>query len=143
MPGKPGETFIGVSIVGVGAVLAFAAYKNKSPIALIRNAVTTGSLDLSAIPPLVGGPNTVWHWPPAVDEALKTIAVKDPVLSAEIRAELMTFDSKTAYSKTKHFFDLMSEARSKGYGAQVDTMEQYVNNLIPASTTTGGTVIQL
>lgn len=53
MPGEPAETMIGVVGVGLGALLLYSAVKNKSPIAIIRNAVTTGSLDLVNVPGLV------------------------------------------------------------------------------------------
>lgn len=140
MPGEPAETMIGVAGVGLGALLLYAAVKNKSPIAIIRNAVTTGSLDLSNVPNLVGSSVTAtWQMPPAVDIALTVIAVKDPALAAQIKAELATFDSNTPYDKTKHFFDLMSQARAEGFDSEAQTIENYVNNLVkPASLNTSG-----
>lgn len=45
MAGEPAETLIGVGFMGFGAILVFAAFKNVSPIELIRTVVTTGSLD--------------------------------------------------------------------------------------------------
>lgn len=60
MPGEPAETLVGVAGVGLGALLLYSAVKNVSPIAIIRNAVTTGSIDLTHLPKLsdqnIGGP---------------------------------------------------------------------------------------
>src|SRR5258706_16334052 len=145
MPGEPAETMIGGAGVGIGALLLYAAVKNKSPIAIIRNAVTTGSIGFSNIPNLVGGVTATWHVPPAVDTAIGHIAQKDAALALEIKAELATFDSNTSYDKTKHFFDLMSQARVEGFDAQAQTIENYVNQLVkPASLNTtggGGTIL--
>ena len=60
MPGEPAETLVGVVGVGLGALLLYSAVKNVSPVAIIRNAVTTGSIDLTNLPKLteqnIGGP---------------------------------------------------------------------------------------
>lgn len=136
MPGEPAETMIGVGAIGFGLLLGVAAYKNKSPVAIIRAAVTTGSIDLSKIPDLIPSPDiAMWHAPPAVDTAIADIAKKDPALAVAIKAELSTFDSFTPYSKTTKFFNLMSQARVEGFAAQAQTIEDYVNQLVtPAST---------
>lgn len=136
MAGEPAETMIGVSAIGFGAVLLFAAYKNISPIAIIRNAVTNGSIDFSALPPLVsGGIKAIWHVPPATDKAIADIAVKDPGLAASIKKEISTFDSNTPQSATSHFRDLMAQARNEGFVSQANTIEAYINELVkPAST---------
>lgn len=52
MPGEPAETLVGVVGVGLGALLLYSAVKNVSPVAIIRNAVTTGSIDLTNLPKL-------------------------------------------------------------------------------------------
>ena len=136
MPGEPAETMIGVAAVGFGILLAVAAFKNKNPIGIIQQAVTTGSLDLSKVAPLISTTTATWHVPPNVTTAIATITAKDAALGAQITAELATFDSNTPYSKTKHFFDLMSQARVEGFDAEASTIEAYVNELVPTSNTT-------
>jgi hypothetical protein len=140
MPGEPAETMIGVAAVGFGVLLGVAAFKNKNPIAIIQQAVTTGSLDLSKVPDLIStGVRSQGNLliPADVTAAIGTIAAKDPTLATQISAEIAGFDINTPYSKTKHFFDLMSQARVEGFATEATTIEAYVNRLVPASTTTG------
>lgn len=146
MPGEPAETMIGVGGLGIGVLMIVCAYKNKSPFGVIKQAVTTGSFDLTNVAPFFGTGDTTatWHRPLAVDAAITTIAAKNPALAAAINTEMSHFDSNTPYADTKHFFDLMSQARTEGFGAQADTIEKYVNSLVkPASATpsTGGRTI--
>lgn len=133
MPGEPAESMIGVGVVGFGLLLVVAAYKNKSPVAIVTNAVTKGSFDISKVPDLVytaPKETATWHWPPNVTTALTDIGSKDAALAAEITKELQSFDSYTPYDKTKHFFDLMSQARGEGFDAQASIIENYVNQLL-------------
>lgn len=47
---SPTSAFIGIGGVGAGVVLLYCAYKNVNPFFLIRQAVTTGSIDTSKLP---------------------------------------------------------------------------------------------
>lgn len=51
--GEPTEAMIGIGALGLGAVLVFASYKNVSPVALIKTAITTGDLDWSKLPKIM------------------------------------------------------------------------------------------
>jgi hypothetical protein len=56
MPGEPVETFLGVTGVGIGVLIVYAAVKNVSPIAVLKETVQKGTLaDISKLPKLVEG----------------------------------------------------------------------------------------
>lgn len=150
MPGEPAETMIGVGVLGFGSLMLFCAVKNVSPVALLRQAITTGNLTLDGLPPLYGGLTSQLSTivPTPVVAAIAQIATKDPTLAAQITAECGALaqsinDKKPkAYADTKHLFDLMSKARSLGFASEVDTIEHWVNGLalIGTPATGSGTV---
>lgn len=141
MASDPAPTMIGVGLLGFGALTIYAAYKNVSPFALVRQAVTTGSLDPSNASPLtgnLGGTITGSGRELAVQAAIDSIAKKDPALAGRIKAQILFLNPNSPYSATKTFFDLMSQARQEGFTSEVDTLEAYVNSVVPtASTGTG------
>lgn len=47
---SPTSAFVGIGGVGAGVLLLFCAYKNVNPFYLIRQVVTTGSIDTSKLP---------------------------------------------------------------------------------------------
>lgn len=135
MPGGPAETFVGVGAVGVGALMLFCAVKNVSPVYLLRQAVQQGNISLANLPAL-DDPNLIRGQakrivPSGVTSAIAKIATKDAGLAAGITTEVTRFtaDASLPYSETKHFFDLMSQARALGFSAESDTIETYVNGL--------------
>ena len=147
MPGEPAETLLGVGAVGAGALLLYCAYKNVSPFGLIKQAITTGDLDPSKVPPLIPGTLSSLSGQvigPTQRKAIADIAVKDPGLAAAITKEMIVLSERSAtsalvpahpYSDTKKFFDYMSQARTEGFDSQADVLEKWVNDWIPASTT--------
>lgn len=55
MTGEPVETFIGVTALGIGTLVVYAAVKNVNPIALIKETVQSGTFaDLSKLPKWIG-----------------------------------------------------------------------------------------
>lgn len=147
MPGEPAETMIGVGAIGFGALMLFCAVKNVSPVALIRQAVTTGQISLDGLPLLYNSGSDsqlATTVPGTVRSAIDKIGTKNPSLANDIRtecgnlAQAITNGQPKSYADTKHVFDLLSQARSLGFSVEVDTIESWINSLKYASSPSSG-----
>lgn len=146
MPGEPGETLIGVLGIGVGALLLYGAYKNVSVFGkqgLIQTTLTTGQFpDPSSLPGIFQSGSVVTN-PGQLDAALASIAVKDPALSASIKAYLATRDNTLLPYQDKKMQDLLDKLVAEHLDAQALVISNYVADqwvIATKNTTSAGPV---
>lgn len=146
MPGEPAETMLGVAALGAGTLLLVCAYKNVSPVALVRRAVTTGQLSFDDLPSLYLAPGTTGD---ALGKTAKGLAEMGPVIIAidtikkadkalgdEIDKEVASVLAASSSGKPKtradvsHLLDLLQQARNKGLSQSADTIEKWLNTVV-------------
>ena len=140
MAGEPAEAMIGVAALGFGVVLVVAAYKNVSPLALVRQAVTTGKLDLAGLPNLVGKGGTTVIPPdptsttapsPTLTEAqaaLTDIAKQTPSLAFALGSNLTSWvKQRPTDTQLAQFKTLTAKARALGMNDDADALDAYAD----------------
>ena len=124
--GGPAETMIGVGALGIGTVLVVAAFKNVSPLALIRNAITEGDLDLSELPKIDPGepdgllPMTPGDLPAQIDAIIAKVQAKDPQLATDLQSTLASLSPGVAETQAPLARKYADAAVGRGYITAVD-----------------------
>lgn len=131
MPGEPTETLLGTGAIGIGLVVAYAAYKNVSPLTLLRDTITKGKFpDISKLPKLFGhltapqtqGGSVFTH--PADDVA--AIAKKDKTLADRLSAAMDAFSKAQTPATELALKRLISQARSQGFKTEADDLDSWI-----------------
>jgi hypothetical protein len=145
MVGGPVETMIGVSCLGIGSIMMYAAAKNVSVFGtggLLSTAISTGTIPNSADAPKLFGPifgdttSTVTRViPQAVKDSLNSIATKDPGLSTSLSTMLGTLGTDSTAGEWAHFSGLILLAKSEGFIQPAQTIEDYAGTLQAAPPT--------
>jgi hypothetical protein len=136
MAGQPTEAMLGIGALGLGTVLVISAFKNVSPVALIKAAVTTGDLDLSKLPKIDSGPSgdgSANKIPPAAPKAvLDKIRAKDDAMANQIQHFINTANKNTPTSETNKMADLLDQAEKAGYISSFEkgTLGIYLKSLV-------------
>lgn len=140
MPGSPAETMVGVGAVGFGALLLYAAVKNKNPVDIVKQAVTTGSLDLSK----VSGWNVASADPNAGNEfgkAVGSAAVKAAILISleNVSDPALKQDAESLMSAGQGDAGSVAQRlRDEGYPAIADAILAYFGLPTTPTGPTGG-----
>lgn len=133
MAGTPVETAIGTAGLGIGVLMLWAALKNKSvfgPNGVLTVALTTGKFpDVSRVGTGVGAPGSTPR-PSYVDAAIRQIQDGNAQLASEIDGELFRLESSETSNVSK-VEGLLRQAHSSGFASAADTIESYLEWLIP------------